>query len=130
MRLPLDNYPRLSAFRRRHLPSRHFLNAADHLLDIGDIVDAAVHPAVWTHQEIGGYAPDLVQLSHRRLPAAWGADVDAGEAVLIDCLLPPVGAGVQGDTQEDDLLVAGLLFDLFQIGKIFDARAAPSRPKV
>ena len=72
----------------------------------------------------------LVQLSHCRQPAARGADVDAGQAVLIDRLVPPVGAGVQGDTQEDDLLVAGLLFDLFQIGKIFDARAAPSRPEV
>ena len=112
---PCDNYPRLSAFRRRHLPRRYLLNAGDHALDIKDMVNAAVHPAVWTHQEIGGYAPDLVQLSHRRLPAAWGADVDAGQAVLIDRLVPLVG-GVQRNVQKDHLLISGPLFDFFQKG--------------
>ena len=76
------------------------------------MADAAVQPTGWTHQEIGGYATDLVQLSHRRLPAARGVDVDAGEAMLIHRLVPLV-SGVQRDVQEDDLLVLGPLFDLF-----------------
>ena len=49
MQLSLDKYPRLSAFRRRHLPRRYLLNAADYVRDIPDTIDAAVHPAVWTH---------------------------------------------------------------------------------
>ena len=55
------------------------------------MADAAVQPTVWTHQEIGGYATDLVQLSYRRLPAARSVDVDAGQAVLIHRLVPVVG---------------------------------------
>ena len=72
---------------------------------------------------------DLVQLSHRRLPAARGVDMDAGQAVLVHCLVPLVG-GVQRNVQEDDFLVSGPLFDLFQIGYCLDARAAPTGPKV
>ena len=72
---------------------------------------------------------NLVQLSHRRLPAARSVDVDAGQAVLIDRLVPLVGR-VQRDVQKDHLLVAGLLFDLFQIGYCPDAGTAPTRPKV
>ena len=63
------------------------------------------------------------------MPAAWGVNVDAGQAVLIDCLVPLVG-GVQRDVQKDHLLVAGLLFELFQMGYCLDAGTAPTRPKV
>ena len=54
----------------------------------------------------------MVQLSHRRLPAAGGVNMDAGEAVLIHRLVPLVG-GVQRNVQKDYLLVLGPLFDLF-----------------
>ena len=79
------------------------------------MADATVQPTGWTHQEIGGNAPNLVQLSYRRLPAAGGVDVDAGQAMLIHRLVPLVG-GVQRNILKDHLLVLGLLFDLFQMG--------------
>ena len=99
MRLPLDNYPRLAAFRRRYLPRQYLLNTRDHVCDIIYIiyiVNTAIHPTIWTHQEIGGDAPDLVQLSYRRLRATRGVDVDASQTVLFHCLVPLIG-GVQRD---------------------------------
>ena len=97
-------------------------------LDIKDMVNAAVHAAVWTYQEIGGYATDLVQLSYHRLPAAWGVDVNASQAVLSDCWVPLVGR-IQRDVQKDHLLVAGLLFDFFQKGYPPRCRGRTNSPK-
>ena len=86
-------------YNSKHFPGHHLFNAGDHRWNIENIIRSTRHPAVRAHQEIGGYAPDQVQLSNLRLPSARGVDVDAGHPVLIDRPVPLVG-GVQRDDSE------------------------------